>query len=123
MICCHRCCTINKHSHIFNAIMFDSKKKKEERKERKKRKKPPKHRFQSICVFGESNVGREEEFIVAANELANILIARKINFVYGGGIQGLRGRIVLSVSRKGSQILSICIKKLDRHIFTIGYDL
>ena len=34
-------------------------KKKEERKEGKERKRPPKHKFKSICVFGESDVGRE----------------------------------------------------------------
>ena len=62
--------------------MFESKEKKEERKERKERKKPLKHRFKSICVFGESKVGKEGEFIVAASELGNVLFSRKINFVY-----------------------------------------
>ena len=61
--------------------MFESKKKKKEKKEGKERKKPPKHKFQSICVFSESNVGRKREFIVAANELGNVLVARKINCV------------------------------------------
>ena len=45
------------------------KKKKEERKEEKEKKRPSKHRFKSICVFGESDVRRESEFIAAANEL------------------------------------------------------
>ena len=66
--------------------MFESKKKKEKRKEGKERKKLPKHRFQSICVFSEFNVGREGEFIATTNELGNGLPIRKINFMYGGGI-------------------------------------
>ena len=101
--------------------MFESKKK--DRKEGKDRKKPPKHRFQSICVFDKSNVGEKGEFIAATNELGKVLTARKINFMYRGGIQGLRGNAALSTSRKGSQILSICIKELNRQIFIIKYDL
>ena len=64
--------------------MFESKK--EERKEEKERKKPPKHRFHSTYVFGESDVRKEGEFIVVANELGKVLVARKIHFAYGGGI-------------------------------------
>ena len=60
--------------------MSESKKKKEERE------KLLKHRFQSIYVFGESDVRKEGEFVATANELRNVLAARKIHFVYGGGI-------------------------------------
>ena len=67
-----------------------SESKKEERKEGKERKKPPKYRFQSVCVFGESNVGKEVEFITTTNELRKILIAQKINFMYRRGIQGVK---------------------------------
>ena len=70
--------------------MSESNKKKEERKT------PPKCRFHSICIFGESDVGKEEEFVAASNELGKSLAARKIHFVYGGGIQGLRGSAALS---------------------------
>ena len=82
-----------------------------------------KHRFQSICVFGESDVGKEGEFVATANELGKVLSARKIHFVYGRGIQGLRGNVTLSACRKGGQILSVHVKELDRHLFIVGYDL
>ena len=59
--------------------MFESKK--EKRKEGKERKKPPKHGFHSICVFSESDAGKEGEFIVAANDLGKVLVARKIHCV------------------------------------------
>ena len=117
MICCRFCCTINKHSHTCSATMSESNKKKEERKT------PLKCRFHSICIFGEPDVGKEGEFVAAAKELGKVVAARKIHFVYGGGIQGLRGSAALSACRKGSQILSVRIKELDRHIFTVGYDL
>ena len=60
--------------------MFKSKKNKEERK------KPLKYRFQFVYVFGESNVGKEREFITKTKKLGKVLVARKINFVYRGGI-------------------------------------
>ena len=101
--------------------MSESKKEKEER--RKEKKKPPKHRFKSICVFGESDVGKEGEFLAASSELGHVLASRKINFVYGGGIQGLRGCAALSASYRGSTILSVRVKELEGHIFSIGYDL
>ena len=103
--------------------MFESKKQKEERKEEKERKKPPKHRFKSICIFSESNIRREREFIAIASEVGNVLAVRKINFVCGGGIQGLRGSATISVSIKGSKILSVHVKELDSHIFSIGHEL
>ena len=58
----------------------------ESKKKKKERKKPLKHRFQFICVLGEFDVRREGEFIAVANELGNVLVTKKINFVYEGGI-------------------------------------
>ena len=58
----------------------------ETKKKKKKRKKPLKHRFQSICVFSKFDVGKEGEFVAVANKLEKILTARKIHFLYGGGI-------------------------------------
>ena len=50
-------------AHFANATMSESKKEKEERNEEKEKKRTPKHKFNSICVFGESEVGKEREFI------------------------------------------------------------
>ena len=72
----------------------------ESKKKKKEKKTPPKHRFQYIYVFGESNVGKEGEFVATVKELGKILAARKIHFMYRGGIQGLRGSATLSACRK-----------------------
>ena len=48
-------------------------------------------RINTICVFGGSNLGKDGEFQHAAYTLGKALAARKINLVYGGGIQGLKG--------------------------------
>ena len=42
--------------------------------------------------------------------------------MYRGGIQGFRGSVAISTSMKGSQILSVHVKELDRHIFSVGHE-
>ena len=90
--------------------------------EKKKEKKgiTPKCRFTSICIFGETDVGKDGEFLTAAKELGNELADRKINFVYAGGIQGLTGSVAISATIKGSRGLSVKVKELDSHIFSLG---
>ena len=93
--------------------------------ERKEKKKgiTPKCRLKSICIFGETDSGKDGEFLNAAKELGTALAARKINFIYGGGIQGLRGSVAISAITSGSKGLSIKVKELDSHIFSLGQEL
>lgn len=83
----------------------------------------PKCRFKSICIFGETDFVQDGEFLNAAKELGGALAARKINFVYGGGIQGLRGSVAISATTQGSKCLSVKVKELDGHIFSLGHEL
>ena len=64
--------------------MFDRKKEKEVEN-------LSKHRFKSICVFSDLEIGKSGEFLIVASHLSNVLAAKKINIVYRGGIQGLQG--------------------------------
>ena len=68
-------------------------------------------------------MGKDEELLTAAKELGNALVARKMNFVYGGGIQGLRESLAISAIIKGSKGLSVKVKELDGHIFSLGQEL
>ena len=52
---------------------------------------PPRHRYKTIYVFSGSNVGKDREFVKAANELDKVQAARKINLVYGSRSLGLNG--------------------------------
>ena len=52
-----------------------------------------------------------------------MLATKKIIFVCEGGIQGLRGSATISISIKGSQVLSVHVKELDSHIFSIRHEL
>ena len=55
--------------------------------------------------------------------MGNVLVAKKINFVYGGGIQGLWGSIVIFVSIKGGKVLGVVVEELNDKSFGIDNEL
>ena len=69
-------------------------------------------KFNSICVFCGSNLGKNGEFIGAANNLGRTLAERKFHLVYGGGSLGLMGSVAISATklRKKINMYSICEK-------------
>ena len=76
-------------------------------KEEKKSEGSSTHRFNTICVFGGSNLGRDDGFVKVASDLGKVLGAQKINLVYGGGIHGLRGVVASSAFICGSKVLGV----------------
>ena len=85
--------------------------------------KPSKHKLKSICVFGESDVGKDGEFLQAARNLGHEIARRNINFIYGGGIQGLGGSAAISASMSRSQVMGILVNSLDDNKYSIGKEL
>ncbi|KAF5753978.1 putative LOG family protein [Helianthus annuus] len=69
-------------------------------------------KFKKICVFCGSNPGHREVFSVAATELGDELVNRKINLVYGGGSVGLMGMISQRVFDGGCRVLGVIPKAL-----------
>jgi predicted Rossmann-fold nucleotide-binding protein len=55
------------------------------------------HHIRNIYVFGGSSPGKEKEFLESTNHLAQVLVARKIHLVYGGGSFGLIGGVSIAV--------------------------
>ena len=94
-----------------------------EKKKEKEVENPSKRRFKSICVFSDIETGKNGEFVTVASDLGNALAARKINLVYAGGIQGLRGSTAISASIKGSKVLAVVVKELDEKVYSIGNEL
>ena len=80
-------------------------------------------RINTICVFGGSNLGKDGEFQHAASTLGKALAARKINLVYGGGIQGLKGCVAGSALTKGCNVLGVGLKNGGTSYFTLGTEL
>lgn len=69
-------------------------------------------KFKRVCVFCGSHPGNREVFRVAATELGDEMINRKINLVYGGGSVGLMGMISQRVFNGGCHVLGVIPKAL-----------
>ncbi|KAH9613833.1 hypothetical protein KSS87_005641 [Heliosperma pusillum] len=69
-------------------------------------------RFKRICVFCGSSPGKNPSYQLAALQLANQLVERKIDLVYGGGSIGLMGLVSQAVYNGGRHVLGVIPKSL-----------
>ncbi|KAM6578897.1 hypothetical protein CsatB_030734 [Cannabis sativa] len=69
-------------------------------------------KFKKICVFCGSSPGKKTSYKEAAIELAEELVARNIDLVYGGGSVGLMGLISQAVYDGGRHVLGVIPKTL-----------
>ena len=63
--------------------------------------------IRNICVFGESSLGKEKEFLESAYHLGRVLAEQKIHLVYGGGNLGLMRGVSIAAFLGGSQVLGV----------------
>ncbi|CAI0382213.1 unnamed protein product [Linum tenue] len=69
-------------------------------------------RFKTVCVFCGSSSGKRDSYRDAALELAQQLVSRRLDLVYGGGSIGLMGLVSHEVHRGGRRVLGIMPKML-----------
>lgn len=69
-------------------------------------------RFRRICVFCGSSPGKNPSYQLAAIQLANQLVERNIDLVYGGGSIGLMGLVSQAVFNGGRHVLGVIPKIL-----------
>ncbi|XP_021718669.1 cytokinin riboside 5'-monophosphate phosphoribohydrolase LOG7-like isoform X2 [Chenopodium quinoa] len=69
-------------------------------------------KFKRICVFCGSSPGKSPCYQVAALQLANQLVEKKIDLVYGGGSIGLMGMVSKAVYNGGRHVLGVIPKTL-----------
>ncbi|KAI3994555.1 hypothetical protein MKX01_028299 [Papaver californicum] len=69
-------------------------------------------RFKRVCVFCGSSTGKKNCYKDAALELAQELVSRKLDLVYGGGSNGLMGLVSQAVHHGGGHVLGIIPKTL-----------
>ncbi|KAG6779716.1 hypothetical protein POTOM_016111 [Populus tomentosa] len=69
-------------------------------------------RFKSVCVFCGSSTGKRNCYRDAAIELAQELVAKRLDLVYGGGSIGLMGLVSQAVHRGGGNVLGIIPRTL-----------
>ncbi|XP_031393970.1 cytokinin riboside 5'-monophosphate phosphoribohydrolase LOG5 [Punica granatum] len=74
--------------------------------------KPVRSRFKRVCVFCGSSTGKRNSYGDAAIELAQELVARRLDLVYGGGSIGLMGLVSQTVHRGGGNVLGIIPRTL-----------
>ncbi|KAF7142048.1 hypothetical protein RHSIM_Rhsim06G0022700 [Rhododendron simsii] len=66
---------------------------------------PLKSRFKRVCVFCGSSPGKSPSYKLAAIQLGNELVERKIDLVYGGGSIGLMGLVSQAVYDGGRHVV------------------
>ncbi|KAJ4913944.1 Cytokinin riboside 5'-monophosphate phosphoribohydrolase LOG5 [Raphanus sativus] len=76
-----------------------------------------KSRFKRVCVFCGSSSGNKDCYRDAAIDLAQELVERKLNLVYGGGSIGLMGLVSQAVHEAGGHVLGVIPRTLmDKEI-------
>ncbi|KAL1822685.1 hypothetical protein ACET3Z_009463 [Daucus carota] len=69
-------------------------------------------RFSRICVFCGSSQGNKSSYQDAAIQLAQEMVSRNIDLVYGGGSIGLMGLISQAVHQGGRHVIGVIPKTL-----------
>ncbi|CAN1770890.1 Cytokinin riboside 5'-monophosphate phosphoribohydrolase LOG5 [Linum perenne] len=64
-----------------------------------------KSKFKRVCVFCGSSTGKKDCYRDAAVELAQELVEKRLDLVYGGGSIGLMGLVSQAVHRGGGNVL------------------
>jgi len=65
-----------------------------------------------ICVYCGSSTGRRPEYAAAARELADVLVRRELELVYGGADKGVMGIIADAVLEQGGKVHGVIPKML-----------
>ncbi|CAN1276178.1 Cytokinin riboside 5'-monophosphate phosphoribohydrolase LOG5 [Linum perenne] len=71
-----------------------------------------KSKFKRVCVFCGSSTGKKDCYRDAAIELAQELVEKRLDLVYGGGSIGLMGLVSQAVHRGGGNVLGIIPRTL-----------
>ncbi|KAL0872540.1 hypothetical protein Bca101_022245 [Brassica carinata] len=80
-----------------------------------------KSRFKRVCVFCGSSSGNKDCYRDAAIDLAQELVERKLNLVYGGGSIGLMGLVSQAVHEAGGHVLGVIPRTLmDKEVGITG---
>ncbi|KAL6580912.1 hypothetical protein OROMI_006835 [Orobanche minor] len=72
----------------------------------------PLYSIQSVCDFARATLGKNVRFMKAADNFGEVMAARKISIIYGGGNTGLRGRVAASASMGDTKIFGVILKLL-----------
>ncbi len=75
----------------------------------------------SICVFCGANFNGDTVLMQAVEQLAEVMVARQIQLVFGGGKVGLMGLLADAVLERGGRVLGVIPKFLiDKEVGHLG---
>lgn len=69
-------------------------------------------KFKSVCLFCGSSSGNDPVYVERARKLAELLIEKDIELIYGGGNTGLMGTVADAMAEGGGKITGIIPAKL-----------
>lgn len=69
-------------------------------------------KIKRLCVYCGSNSGARTDYLLAARQLAQTMVSRNIDLVYGGASVGLMGEIADAVLEEGGKVIGIIPKNL-----------
>lgn len=77
--------------------------------------------MKSVCVYCGSNPGRQPAYVNAANDLAEALVGRNLQLVYGGARLGIMGALADRVLALGGEVIGVIPEDLrDKEIAHTG---
>ncbi len=68
--------------------------------------------IKTLCIYCGSSPGRLETYTNVARHLAQAMVSRNINLVYGGASIGIMGSIADQVLQLGGQVIGVIPKAL-----------
>lgn len=68
----------------------------------------------TVCVFCGSNTGTRQEYADAAQRMGQLLAARGVTLVYGGGRVGLMGILARATLEAGGKVIGVIPEALKR---------
>ena len=79
----------------------------------------------NICVYCGSSLGRDARFVTAAETLGRMIGERGMGLVYGGGDNGLMGRVARAALAAGGHVTGIIPQFLEKreHMLLQAQDL
>ncbi len=64
-------------------------------------------KIKSICVYCGSSSGRQTIYLETARQLADALVAREIQLIYGGASVGIMGAVADQVLTQGGRVIGV----------------
>jgi uncharacterized protein (TIGR00730 family) len=69
--------------------------------------------MKNIAVFCGSNFGNDPLYLDQTNQLADLLVSKNINVIYGGGAVGLMGALANRVLEQGGNVTGVIPERLS----------